>query len=191
MRFFSIFILKMKSLLPLFFLFFLLKAQGQNSLSGTISVQDKNQSMQATVYFPQLEIGTLSDFDGKFSIVNIPNGLYKVVFSSLGYKTKIIEIQFNGSAIIKNIALEETAIEMEEIIISTPFHKLQGDNVMKVERKNVEQLKAQGAITLAEGITDIPGVESITTGTGIGKPVIRGLSSNRVLTYVQGVRLEN
>jgi iron complex outermembrane receptor protein len=28
-------------------------------------------------------------------------------------------------------------------------------------------------------------------GTSIGKPVIRGLSGNRVLVYSQGVRMEN
>ena len=44
---------------------------------------------------------------------------------------------------------------------------------------------------LAEGITNIAGVESVSTGNSIGKPVIRGLSSNRVLVYTQGVRLEN
>ncbi|HEX9601605.1 MAG TPA: TonB-dependent receptor, partial [Mariniflexile sp.] len=48
-----------------------------------------------------------------------------------------------------------------------------------------------GAVNLADGITNIAGVESVTTGLSIGKPVIRGLSSNRVLVYAQGVRMEN
>src|SRR5690606_10745454 len=78
-----------------------------------------------------------------------------------------------------------------EVIVSTPFHKLQSDNVMKVERVSTKNLNSSGAITLADGIKNIAGVDLITTGTGIGKPVIRGLSSNRVLTYTQGVRLEN
>jgi iron complex outermembrane receptor protein len=62
---------------------------------------------------------------------------------------------------------------------------------MKVEQKTVKDLKSSGAMTLSEGITNIAGVESVTTGLSIGKPVIRGLSSNRVLVYTQGVRLEN
>src|SRR5690606_2803914 len=93
--------------------------------------------------------------------------------------------------IVTNLELEESAVEMEEVIISTPFHKLQSDNVMKVERISTESLSASGAVTLADGIKNIAGVDIISTGTGIGKPVIRGLSSNRVLTYTQGVRLEN
>ena len=60
-----------------------------------------------------------------------------------------------------------------------------------MSKKKITELKSQGATTLSDGITNIAGVESITTGVSIGKPVIRGLSSNRVLVYAQGVRLEN
>ena len=48
---------------------------------------------------------------------------------------------------------------MEEVILSTPFHKLQSENVMKVEQQRVSNLKQRGAVTLAEGITNIAGVE--------------------------------
>ncbi len=80
---------------------------------------------------------------------------------------------------------------MDEVILSAPFDKLQSENVMKIESKSMETLKKAGAPTLMQGISNIPGVAEITTGTGIGKPVIRGLSGNRVLVYTQGVRLEN
>ena len=42
-----------------------------------------------------------------------------------------------------------------------------------------------------DGISNIAGVKNVSTGNGIGTPVIRGLSSNRVLVYTQGIRLEN
>src|SRR5690606_34962853 len=123
-------------------------------------------------------------------ISNIPTGTYKIVVSLMGYETSTITLQFPYSDSL-TIALTPSAIEMEEIIISTPFHKLQSENVMKVEREKVSNLKAKGVLTLSEGIASIAGVESVSTGISIGKPVIRGLSSNRVLVYAQGVRLEN
>ena len=124
--------------------------------------------------------------------MNIPNGTFNVIYSSLGFTTISKKITFiNNQSIIQNIEMIESAIEMDAVIISTPFHKLQGENVMKVERLSASEISKSGAITLAEGITAIPGVSSISTGIGIGKPVIRGLSSNRVLTFTQGVRLEN
>ena len=44
---------------------------------------------------------------------------------------------------------------------------------------------------MIDGLATIPGVSQVSTGTSIGKPVIRGMSGNRVLVYSQGVRLEN
>ncbi|MCG2418628.1 TonB-dependent receptor [Aequorivita sp. F47161] len=167
-------------------------ASSQNSLTGTIISKNTNQSVSATIYLPQLEKGTVADFDGKYNIQNIPDGSYNVVFSSLGFATVSKKLYFsNNASVTQNIQLQESAVEMEAVIISTPFHQLQSDNVMKVERVSTEELNASGAVTLAEGINNIAGVNVISTGTGIGKPVIRGLSSNRVVTYAQGVRLEN
>ena len=81
--------------------------------------------------------------------------------------------------------------ELDEIIVSTAFNKLQSQNVMKVEHASIKSLQQKGTTTLIEGLATIPGVSQVSTGTSIGKPVIRGLSGNRVLVYSQGVRLEN
>ena len=164
-------------------------AYTQNSVSGT--VQNKQELLEGvSVYFPKLEKGSVTNLKGEFTINNLPKGNYKLVISKLGYTTHSETIMLPYKQML-SIQLEESAIEMQEVVVSTPFHKLQKDNVMKVERKSVTELKNSGAITLADGITNIPGVSSITTGANIGKPVIRGLSSNRVLVYTQGVRLEN
>ena len=167
-------------------------ASSQNSLTGSITSKNNNEPISATIYIPQLEKGTIADFGGNYSLINIPDGNYNVVFSALGYATISKKINFsNNQTTTENFKLEESAVEMEEVIVSTPFHKLQSENVMKVERVSTEDLNLAGAITLADGIKNIAGVEIISTGTGIGKPVIRGLSSNRVLVYTQGIRLEN
>lgn len=163
----------------------------QNQISGTVKDASTHQPVfSANVYFPTLEKGAVTDFDGKFTIKNIPKGTYKLVVSSIGYASTNQTITIPNEENI-DITLQPSAVEMEEVIVSTPFHQLQSENVMKVERKSVSELEKKGAVTLSEGITQMPGVESITTGVGIGKPVIRGLSANRVLVYTQGVRLEN
>jgi len=183
----------MKNILCLLVVLFIYTTvSSQNSLTGNITSKNTNEPVPATIYIPQLEKGTVADFDGNYTIINIPDGSYNIVFSSLGFATISKRINFsNGKIVTENLEMQESAVEMEEVIVSTPFHKLQSDNVMKVERISTEDLNASGAVTLADGIKNIAGVDIISTGTGIGKPVIRGLSSNRVLTYAQGVRLEN
>jgi iron complex outermembrane receptor protein len=163
----------------------------QNTIKGTVKDSQTSEVISfANIYIPQLEKGTVSDENGNFIISQVPSGSYKIVFSIIGYEavSQTINTPLKNSL---DIALTPSVIEMKEVIISTPFHKLQSENVMKVEQQKISDLKSNGAATLSEGITNIAGVESVSTGLSIGKPVIRGLSSNRVLVYTQGVRLEN
>lgn len=181
----------MKLIINILSLLTLTSLFAQNNLNGIVTDKNTNEPIIfANVYFPQLEKGTTTDENGLFAIQNLPNGTYKIVVSIIGYGTSSQNISIPANESI-SIKLVPSAIEMEEIIISTPFHKLQSDNVMKVERESVSSLKSKGSVTLADGLSNIAGVESVTTGLSIGKPVIRGLSSNRVLVYTQGVRLEN
>lgn len=162
----------------------------QHTIKGQVIDKATNEPLDiVTLYFPELETGTTTDQNGKFSL-QLSKGTFRLIVSSIGYETKSLVISVPLEEPLA-IALSESAIEMEEVIVSTPFHKLQSENVMKVEQKKITELRANGALTLAEGITSIAGVESISTGNSIGKPVIRGLSSNRVLVYTQGIRLEN
>ncbi|WP_034059027.1 TonB-dependent receptor [Lacinutrix jangbogonensis] len=163
----------------------------QHSITGSITNNETQEPLEfVTIYFAQLEKGTTTNSEGLFSLSGLPEGNQTIIFSMIGFETisKTVNLPLDSDL---KITLNPSAIEMEELIISTPFHKLQRDNVMKVERESMTTLRQNGAVTLADGITSIAGVESISTGLSIGKPVIRGLSSNRVLMYAQGVRLEN
>ena len=164
----------------------------QNTISGVVSNAENYAALeQASIYISILEKGTATNENGFYELNDLPIGSFILVVSSIGFETFSTTINISSGENIINVSLTPSAIEMEEVIVSTLFHKLQSENVMKVERANMKDLKTVGAITLSDGITKIAGVESVSTGVGIGKPVIRGLSANRVLVYTQGVRMEN
>lgn len=166
-------------------------AYSQNTIEGKILDIETNQPIfGATVYFPQLEKSGMTNIEGSFRINNVFPGTYQMIISSLGYATTTINVPVPLKQPLE-VHIQTSAIEMEAVIVSTPFHRLQSENVVPVTRETIENLGRTASINLAESISQLPGVESVTTGSGIGKPVIRGLSSNRVLVYTQGVRLEN
>ncbi|WP_394760021.1 TonB-dependent receptor domain-containing protein [Flavobacterium sp.] len=181
----------MKSFLVTLFLGFTLFCNAQNTITGTI-INPENKVLEGVlVSIPELNKETTSDSNGNFSFSDLPNGNFKMSFSLSGYENKIISQRLNQENIILNIILEEKINHIDEVIVSTIFNKMQSQNVMKVEHKSIKELQQKGAATLMEGLATIPGVSQVSTGTSIGKPVIRGLSGNRVLVYTQGVRLEN
>lgn len=165
--------------------------QAQNSISGTVT-DLRNQPLKGvSVYISELNKGTATDENGKYMFSNLPNRNLKISFTFIGFGIQNKTISSVAKESTLNIILEETIFEMDEIIVSTAFNKIQSQNVMKVEHESIKNLQRKGTATLIEGLATIPGVSQVSTGTSIGKPVIRGLSGNRVLVYSQGVRIEN
>lgn len=181
----------MKKIIIVLFLGFSAVVAAQNKIVGSITDAQNHPIKSASIYLPDLHKSTVSDSLGKFNINNLPTANIKIVFSFVGYVTQNKTINLKEKETFINLILEQTAFQMDEIIVSTAFNKLQSQNVMKVEHKSIKSLQQKGSSTLVEGLATIPGVSQVATGTSIGKPVIRGLSGNRVLVYSQGVRLEN
>ena len=111
---------RMKIYLKIFLLIFSITCNSQNnSLAGKISDGLENLSY-VNIYIQNTKLGTSSNEDGYYQIKNIPYGTYKIVVSSLGYKTKTIEITFNkneNEKIIQNFSLVSDN-SLDEIVVS-------------------------------------------------------------------------
>ncbi len=181
----------MKKLIITLILGFSAILSAQNSVTGKITDTKNQPIIGVSVYAPELHKGTSTDENGKYTLSNIPTGTAKLTFAFTGFATQNKTINVLKKENILDIILEETVLHMDEVIVSTAFNKIQSQNVMKVEHSTIKELQQKGTSTLIEGLATIPGVSQVSTGTSIGKPVIRGLSGNRVLVYSQGVRIEN
>ena len=110
----------MKIYLKIFLLIFSITCNSQNnSLAGKISYGLENLPY-VNIYIQNTKLGTSSNEDGYYQIKNIPSGTYKIVVSSLGYKTKTTEITFNkneNEKIIQNFSLVSDN-SLDEIVVS-------------------------------------------------------------------------
>lgn len=163
----------------------------QNSLHGTITNESGAPLIGAGVYISDLNSGTTTNEKGEYTLNNLPKGALKIQFSFLGYESEIRSVNIDSGDNHFDLHLHETIIEAHEVVISTAYPSSQDENPVKVEQMSMKELKKLGGISLMESISNMPGVSQISTGAGIGKPVIRGLSYNRVLVYSLGTRLEN
>lgn len=163
----------------------------QNGLTGTVTDANNQPLSGVAIYAPDLHKSTTSNDAGKYALGNLPSGNVRIIASYNGYETQSKSVVISQKEPILDISLVQSIHQMDEVIVSTVFNKLQSQNVMKVVHETVQSLQQKGTATLIEGLATIPGVSQVSTGTSIGKPVIRGLSGNRVLVYSQGVRLEN
>jgi iron complex outermembrane receptor protein len=82
-------------------------------------------------------------------------------------------------------------VELDEVVLTLPFGQTLGKSVLKVDKLNFKDINPIIKQYISNSISKLPGVSIISTGAGIGKPSIRGLSFNRVVVLNQGMRLEN
>lgn len=180
----------MKKYIPLVLLLLASSLYAQNSITGKITNTNQQPLQYVALHIVESNAYTETDNNGFYEFKNVPKGNITIVAYLFGYEQKTEETNTVNTSEL-NFILSEKEQHLDEVIVSTTFNKMQSQNVMKVEHKSVAEMQENVATSLMDGITSIPGVNQISTGTSIGKPVIRGLSGNRILTYAQGIRMEN
>lgn len=166
-------------------------SSAQNHVSGKITDSEDRPLTGANVYLPELNIGVISDQNGDYFFNNLPNGKIRIRISYIGFSNVIRTVVLNNSEMKLDIVLTVTPLETEEIVVSGGYNATQHDNAIKIDVMKLDDCATRTTPNFMEQITDIPGVEMISKGAGVSKPVIRGLAMNDVLTLNNGVRYEN
>ena len=167
------------------------KKGNQGNLKGKVTSETTGEVLPgATIYFPDLKKGTLTDPDGNYLIGELPAARLLIQVTSIGCKsyTGIIDLSVTNE---KNFVLKKSVTEIGEVVVTgQPGVTEQKRSPMPIEIVSRNQLVQNSSTNIIDAIATVPGVSQITTGTGISKPVIRGLGYNRVVVVHQGIRQE-
>tara|TARA_B100001250_G_scaffold13047_2_gene11415 strand:- start:866 stop:3088 length:2223 start_codon:yes stop_codon:yes gene_type:complete len=168
----------------LFFLmtsFFLLSAQTK----GLVVNSDNTPIHQANIYLLDQNLLLFSDKEGVFFIEDeIPNYSY-IHFYKHGYASKIIRYE---NDIPLQVNLEKLHIDLDEIGVAESFNVLGNSKLTNIEKKSLSFLESN---SMLESVAQLNGVDMISSGLGIQKVVVRGLSGMRVVTYLNGMQINN
>jgi iron complex outermembrane receptor protein len=168
------------------------RAFSQNSLHGIITDKSNGTSLpNATLYFTDLLKGSSADLEGNYSIDGLPPGSFMLEVSYLGYRSWVGKVSISGNAHL-DIALTPAAAEMREVIITGTSSSVERRlNPVPSIIINSDDLKSGNSSNIVDALAHHPGISQVTTGSGISKPVIRGLGYNRVVVLTDGVRQED
>ena len=160
------------------------------SFSGVITSSSTNQPIPGvTISILDVNAQLISDSLGRFSFSNNLPSRFNVQFSALGYETSVLYLESNSS--IQQIKLTEKHVALDEVTISGPKGMLQKYNAIHIETRKLTDLNAIPTTNLGEALATIPGVYNSSTGIGISKPLIRGMQGIRVVSLLNGLRIEN
>lgn len=166
-------------------------ASGKTSLSGKITDKETHEGIQgASVYFPDLKIGTLTKNDGTYSIDNLPSAKVMVKVSMTGYSSITETIDLSATT-TKDFVMEKSVTEISEVVITGLSQSSDQKKVpTPISVVPHEHLLQNSSTNIIDAISREPGVSQLSTGTSISKPIIRGLGYNRVVVVNDGIRQE-
>ena len=164
---------------------------GKTELKGKVTDKATGQSVPGvSIYFPDLKTGTVSDLDGNYIINNLPVTKLMIQVSFLGYKTIAVPIDLTVTT-LHDFELETAATEINEVVVTGQSAGTEQKRTpAPVAMVPKTALLQNSSTNIIDALAKEPGVSQVTTGTGISKPVIRGLGYNRVVVVNDGIRQE-
>jgi len=184
--------LKIIYLIPLVFIIMLtsINAQTRSRIVGTINDAQTGEALiGVNVTVVDTYLGASTDLNGKYFIVNVPVGTYKLQVSMVGYETQIItDVVVSADRITTvNVKLKIGAIQGKEIVVVA-----KQDNLHK-EVSGTQMVVNSNQIKEASGVRDINAFLEKLPGVSLdnGYLTIRGGSADQTGTMVNGLAYDN
>jgi len=162
------------------------------TVGGTLRSRDGTPIAGARVQLVELQRQIVTGADGAFRFASVPSGTYRLSVMRIGYAPALHVVRVGVQATQLALTMDEGRVELSAVQVSaSPSATTPLSAPQAMATLGGEPLREAQGRSLGETLEPVAGVRSISMTTGIGKPVIRGLSSQRVITLDNGQRVES
>ena len=167
------------------------------NIQGTINDENGISVPGATILIEDLKKGVVSDFDGKFTMVNIPEGNHTLLIEYLGYADFEQEVTINTSQTTAvNITLLSQNTELDEVEVTgyTLGGQARALNIQK-NKQNITNIVSTDQIgkfpdaNVGDAVKRIPGITMQVDQGEARNIIIRGLSPQLNSVTLNGSRI--
>ena len=160
----------------------------QTTISGKVVDSNNGPLSGVNIVLEGTSKGSISDFDGNYTISGVENGSYTLTASSLGYSNFSSKVELDGSNVVVNIQLEEDEESLSEVIVTgvaNPRAKIESS--VSVTTLQPSKINQSAPRSTAEIFRTIPGIRSESSGgEGNSNIAVRGVPiSSGGSKYVQ------
>ena len=173
-------------------------AAAQGSLRGTVTAAGTDRALAgAQVSLPDLSLGAISGPGGAYEVGDIPAGTHEVVVVLIGYQTERRQVTVtDGQTVTLNVALSETAIELEGLVAvgSRARPRTVTESPVPVDVIPTREIVQQGDTDFANLLRNVVpsfnvNIQPISDAATFARPAnLRGLAPDHTLVLINGKR---
>jgi iron complex outermembrane receptor protein len=128
----------------------------------------------------------MSDENGNFKILNIVAGQFSMSTFRIGYRQSLLQIRITaGDTLRLSVFIKGSPLEGEAIVVEGERELDKKNVVLKMSDKTLRQNLGK---TVAETVSREAGMDQRSMGPAPARPVLRGLSGDRLLVLEDGGR---
>jgi len=168
-------------------------AQNRAAVEGRVTNADGTPLQGVQVADPAIQRGTTTDSDGRYRIESLPTGKHLIEYRFVGFQNVTREVVLDaGETATINVTLQSRVLKVDGVTVTgTARARSTLRAPQDVDVMDTEQLQTRRGAALGDLLQkNVSGVSSIQTGSQAGKPVLRGLSGNRVVLLTDGIAQE-
>lgn len=160
-------------------------------IEGQVTDQQKKPLEGVTVFLHELDRSTFTNEKGQFHFEKVKKGSYHLHFYLVGYKSAERTVVLKGNQSDLQIELSASVVELRSALIEESMTKaVQKEQSQSLDIMESRDLFRNGNSSLVKMLEKVPGLTSMSTGTGVSKPVIRGMGFSRVVVAESGIKQE-
>jgi len=165
---------------------------GQVMLTGKVGDESGAPIEAVTVYIHETGQSAMTNQQGEFEFTSLKAGSYHIHLQRIGFAAADKSFRISNQVPVHLlITMQSSHVELSQAVVEESLLKRsQAENSQSTHMLGAEDFLKRGDFSLVKMLEQIPGVSSMNTGTGISKPVIRGMSFNRVIVAENGIKQE-
>ncbi len=164
-----------------------------NSLSGFVRDADSGEPLPyANVYLQESGRGGLTNQRGYFVIPKIPNGVYTIKISLLGYGSWEEEISLSGGDVIREVRLHSSPIEMGSVTKTAERERFEREVQISQIGLSLRQLQTAPALAEADVFRTVQLLPGVVGRSDFSSQLyVRGGTPDQNLVLLDGVTVYN
>ncbi len=163
---------------------------GQSTLSGKVVEEETGETLPfAAIQVEGTTIGTTTNLDGFFSLLDVPGNTVILNVSYVGYESRTVEVRSEDFEKVITVALRPISDQLEEVVVTASGYKVMnasaGISSTQMSTKQLAALPNVGETDIFRSLQLLPGVSG--TNENSSGLFVRGGTPDQNLVLLDGM----